>query len=129
MPIAEGNFDVRLAPQGCHDAVPAELGRLGIDKDFRGDLVGTSQGEMLAVNDADAGMAVYVALEKVDAEIAGRSGTFWLAHRGTIHGESSLLEVTVVPGSGTGELVGLTGAMTIDPANNHAYTFDYLLPD
>ena len=112
MPLAEGNFEVRLAPQGGHDAVPPELGRLGIDKDFRGDLVGTSRGEMLAVNDASAGMAVYVALEKVEAELAGRSGTFWLAHRGTIHGEASTLDVAVVPGSGTGGLSGLTGSMT-----------------
>jgi hypothetical protein len=127
MPIAKGNFDVVLAPQGGHDSVRADLGRLGIDKDFHGDLAGTSRGEMLAVNSAD-GFAAYVALEKVDGELGGRSGTFWLAHHGTIHGETSHLDVTVVPGSGTGELVGLTGSMTIDPANNHAYAFDYLVP-
>jgi hypothetical protein len=128
MPKAAGNFEVRLAPQGGHDAVPSELGRLGIDKDFRGDLVGTSRGEMLAVNDAAAGMAVYVALEKVEAVLGGRSGSFWLAHRGTIHAEDSALEVTVVPGSASGDLVGLTGSMTIDPANNHAYVLEYELP-
>jgi uncharacterized protein DUF3224 len=128
MPTAEGNFEVRLSPQGGHDAVPPELGRLGIDKDFRGDLTGTSRGEMLAVNDAATGSAVYVALEKVDARLAGRSGSFWLAHRGTIHGEDSSLDVTVVPGSATDELVGLSGSMTIDPAADHAYTFEYDLP-
>ena len=128
MPLAEGNFDVRLAPQGGHDAVPADLGRLGIDKDFHGELVGTSRGEMLAVNSAD-GFAVYVALEKIEGTLGGRTGSFWLAHRGEIHGEHNSLEVTVVPGSATGDLAGLTGSMTIDPANNHAYAFDYLLPD
>ena len=128
MPIAEGNFEVRLTPQGGHDAVPADLGRLGIDKNFRGDLVGASQGEMLAVNSAD-GFAVYVALERVEGTLEGRAGSFWLTHRGTIHGEDSHLDVTVVPGSGTGDFAGLAGSMTIDPANDHAYAFDYLLPD
>jgi hypothetical protein len=128
MPLAEGNFAVSLAPHAAHEQAPEGLGRLAIDKDFSGDLVGTSRGEMLAVNDATAGIAAYVALEKVEAVLAGRSGAFWLAHRGTIHGEDSSLEVTVVPGSGTGDLAGLSGMMTIDPAADHAYTFDYQLP-
>jgi hypothetical protein len=127
MARAEGNFDVRLSPQGGHDAVPADLGRLGIDKDFRGGIVGTSRGEMLAVNSPDA-FAVYVALEQFEGTVDGRSGTFWLAHRGTIHGDDSALDVTVVPGSATGELTGLSGSMTIDPAADHAYVFDYELP-
>jgi hypothetical protein len=129
MPIAEGHFAVALAPQAAHDQAPAGLGRLAIDKDFSGDLVGTSRGEMLAFNDATAGIAAYVALEKLDAVLAGRAGTFWLAHHGTIHGAESSLTVTVVPGSGTGQLKGLKGSMTIDPAADHAYTFDYQLAD
>ncbi len=36
------------------------------------------------------------------------------------------LSVTVVPDSGTGELVGLTGKMTIDIVDGkHFYGFDY----
>jgi hypothetical protein len=39
------------------------------------------------------------------------------------------LTVMVVPGSGTGELAGITGAMTITIANGkHSWTLEYTLP-
>jgi hypothetical protein len=39
------------------------------------------------------------------------------------------LAVAVVPDSGTGELVGLTGTMTIEiVGGEHRYVFDYVLP-
>jgi Protein of unknown function (DUF3224) len=39
------------------------------------------------------------------------------------------LSVTVVPDSGTDQLMGLTGAMTIDIVDGkHFYGFDYTLP-
>ena len=40
------------------------------------------------------------------------------------------LSVTVVPDSGTGELEGLTGKMTIKIADGkHSYEFEYTLAD
>jgi hypothetical protein len=40
------------------------------------------------------------------------------------------LSVTVVPDSGTGQLVGLAGKMTIIiTEGKHSYEFDYTLPD
>ncbi len=40
------------------------------------------------------------------------------------------LSVTVVPDSGSGQLVGLAGKMTITAANGrHSYVFDYSLPN
>jgi hypothetical protein len=39
------------------------------------------------------------------------------------------LSVTVVPDSGTGQLVGLAGKMTINIAEGkHSYDFEYTLP-
>ena len=40
------------------------------------------------------------------------------------------MSTTVVPESGTGQLAGLTGTMTIDIASGgkHSYRFDYTLP-
>jgi hypothetical protein len=44
-------------------------------------------------------------------------------------GVSDLI-ITVVPDSGTGDLVGLAGRMDIIIANGkHSYEFDYTLPD
>jgi hypothetical protein len=38
--------------------------------------------------------------------------------------------VRVVPDSGTAQLAGLTGTMTIDiDSGKHSYTFDYSLPE
>ena len=40
------------------------------------------------------------------------------------------LIVTVVPGSGTGQLAGIAGKMNIiiAPGGKHSYDFDYTLP-
>ncbi len=53
-----------------------------------------------------------------------------LYHIGTMDRGKPQLSVRVVPDSGTGQLTGLTGAMTIDiDAGNHSYGFDYSLPE
>lgn len=122
MPVATGNFEVKLTP------LDGAVGRMAIDKTFHGAIEAVSAGEMLAVNDPDAGFAAYVALEQVSGVVEGRAGSFWLQHKATMVNGEGQLEVAVVPGSGSGELAGLAGSMTIDAANNYAYTFDYLLP-
>jgi len=118
-----------MAPLEVHAAAPDGLGRMSIDKDFSGDIVGVSHGEMVAVNIPSGGSAAYVALELVEGSVHGKTGTFWLQHKATLlHGEGHM-DITVVPGSATGQLSGMTGSMVIDAGNNHAYEFDYLLPD
>lgn len=122
---ATGTFQVQLAPQ----ETAAPIGRMSIDKQFHGDLEGTSKGEMLAVRTEVEGSAGYVALEQVTGTLAGRSGTFYLQHTGTMDRGAPSLSVTVVPDSGTGGLAGLTGRMNIIiEGGRHAYEFDYTLP-
>jgi hypothetical protein len=76
------------------------------------------------------GSAGYVAIEQVTGVLRGRRGTFFLQHRGVMDRGTPTLSVTVVPDSGTGELEGLSGTMTIDIAGGeHSYTFDYALPE
>jgi uncharacterized protein DUF3224 len=130
MTHASGTFDVKLTPQptaGQADQTPA---RLSIDKQFHGDLEGASKGEMLSAGTSVKGSAGYVAIEKVTATLHGRSGTFVLQHSGTMTRGAPELSVTVVPDSGTSQLTGLTGKMTIRIADGkHFYEFDYTLPD
>ncbi|MEO5822472.1 MAG: DUF3224 domain-containing protein [Vicinamibacteraceae bacterium] len=126
---AKGPFDVKLTPQG--DATdPAAVGRMSLDKAFHGDIDATSVGEMLAVRSAVAGSAGYVALERVTGTLAGRKGTFALQHWGIMDKGTPELKISVVPDSGTGELIGLTGSMTIEiqPGGKHFYAFTYALP-
>ena len=123
---ATGTFDVNVSPLST-DAAP--LGRMGLDKEFHGDLAGTSKGEMLTFQSDVEGSAGYVAMERVTGTLHGRSGTFVLQHSGTMERGAMHLQLTVVPDSGTGELTGLAGSMQIIIEDGqHSYVFDYTLP-
>jgi FlaG/FlaF family flagellin (archaellin) len=128
---AKGTFEVKLTPQASDDkTADANLGRFTIDKQFSGDIVGTSKGQMLTVGTAIKGSAGYVAIEKITATLAGRTGTFILQHSGTMTRGTPQLNISVVPDSGTDQLEGLTGKMVINiEAGKHSYAFDYSLPE
>ena len=129
MPHASGTFEVKITSQPKDDyADGATLGRMTIDKHFRGDLTGSSRGQMLSAGTPVKGSAGYVAIEQVTGTLAGRAGTFILQHSGTMNRGAPTLTLGVVPDSGSGELTGLTGSMQIDiAAGKHSYRFDYEL--
>ena len=129
MTHASGEFEVDLGPQPLHDAAAdSGLGRMSIDKRFLGDLEATSRGEMLSFRSGVEGSAGYVAIERVSGTLHGRRGTFVLQHSGTMDRGQPGLSVTVVPDSGTGELEGLSGTMTIEIVEGrHLYGFEYAL--
>src|SRR5580658_6592344 len=132
MAHASGNFEVKISPQKPDntEAELANLGRMSIDKQFHGDLEASSKGEMLAAMTDVKGSAGYVAIERVTGTLDGRSGMFVLQHSGTMTRGESQLSVTVVPDSGTSELTGLAGTLTIRIADKqHFYEFDYTLPE
>lgn len=126
---AAGGFDVTVTAQpadGHADGVT--LGRMTLDKQFHGDLDATSKGQMLTGMGGVKGSAAYVAIEQVSGTLHGRTGTFILQHTGVMDRGAPQLTITVVPDSGTGQLEGLAGAMSIDIAEGrHAYTFSYTL--
>jgi hypothetical protein len=130
---ASGPFDVKITPQkpDNKDAEAANLARMSIDKQFHGDLEGTSKGEMLATSPDAKGSGVYVALERVTGSLKGRSGSFVLHHTGIMTRGVPLLTIEVVPDSGTGQLIGLTGKMMINIAKDgkHSYDFEYTLTE
>jgi hypothetical protein len=126
---ASGTFEVKLTPQASDEStVGSTLGRMSIDKQFHGDLEGTSKGEMLTGMTSVKGSAGYVAIERVSGTLKGRKGTFILQHTGIMTRGAPSLTITVVPDSGTGELVGLAGTMSITIADGkHSYDFEYTL--
>ena len=128
---AKGTFEVKLTPQGPDDkTADPTLSRMTIDKQFHGDLEGTSKGQMLTAGTDVKGSAGYVAIEKVTGTLNGRTGTFILQHTGTMDRGKPQLSITVVPDSGTGQLKGLTGKMAIIITDGkHSYEFEYTLPD
>jgi hypothetical protein len=126
MTRAKGMFDVKLTPQSTDES--KTLGRMAMDKQFHGDLEGTGKGEMLTAGTEVKDSAGYVAIERISGRLQGRSGTFILQHTGTMNRGQPSLSVSVVPDSGTGELTGLAGTMTIDlGGGKHAYVFDYTI--
>jgi hypothetical protein len=122
-----GTFEVKLVPQAHEDNVgDPGIGRMSIEKQFFGDLVATSKGQMFAVRTDVSGSAGYVAMERVVGTLQGRTGSFALQHSGTMTRGEKQLSVTVVPDSGADELVGLSGTMGIEILDGkHLYTFEY----
>ncbi len=124
---AAGPFQVKLTPQPAADTAEEQaLGRMTIDKQFHGDLEATSRGQMLAAGTDVKGSAGYVAIERVTGKLGEREGSFHLQHSATMNRGAPSLSITVIPDSGTGGLVGLSGSMTIDISDGkHSYRFDY----
>jgi hypothetical protein len=127
---AKGTFVVKLLPLTFEgQAEGGKLARMSIDKEIAGDLVATTQGQMLSAVTDVKGSAGYVALERVEGTLHGRKGSFVLQHTGTMNKGAPSLSVTVVPDSGAGELVGLVGDLKIIIADGkHSYVFEYTLP-
>ena len=127
--FAKGSFVVKVLPlvfEGQPEA--GALGRMSIDKEISGDLVATSKGQMLSAGTETKGSAGYVAIEHVVGTLHGRKGSFTLQHSGTMNRGAPSLSVSVVPDSGTGELVGLIGDFKIiRVAGKHSYEFNYSL--
>jgi hypothetical protein len=127
---AEGAFDVRTTPLAADEATMGTLiGRYSLVKQYHGDLDAASKGEMLGAGEPSSGSAGYVAVEQVTGTLHGQTGSFALQHIGAMEHGSYKLAVAVVPGSGTAQLTGLAGTLTITVANGkHSYNFEYTLP-
>jgi Protein of unknown function (DUF3224) len=128
---AKGTFEVKMAPQPAQEGVgDASIGRMALDKQYSGELEATAKGQMLAIRSPVEGSAGYVALERISGVLHGRRGEFALQHNGTMTRGVPQLTVTVVPDSGTGELLGLAGTLTITQTDGkHFYDIEYTLPD
>jgi len=128
---AKGVFDIKMTPMPADEYADGKaLGRVAADKQYHGDLEGSGKGQMLTATGEVTGSAVYVATERVIGSLGGRSGTFLLAHRGVMNRGAQQLEIDVVPDSGTGELQGIAGKLSINitPDGKHFYDFEYTLP-
>lgn len=125
---ASGEFDVKLTPQ--NESADMTVGRMMLDKEFHGELEGTSKGQMLmASSDSVPGSAGYVAIERVTGKLNGRHGSFYLQHSGIMTRGAGELTITVIPDTATDQLAGLTGRLNIIIADGkHSYEFDYMLP-
>ncbi|MEO6510149.1 MAG: DUF3224 domain-containing protein, partial [Nocardioides sp.] len=124
---ARGTFAVTLTPE--ESGLPM-VGRFALEKTYAGDAVGTGAGIMLSGGDPASGEAGYVVLEVAELTIASRSGTFAMQQLGTMSGGDQSITYVVTPGSGTGDLAGITGRLELDIRDGqHHYDLVYELPD
>lgn len=126
---ATGTFEVSVTPADPEvKAAGLGLSRYTLTKTFSGGMSGSGVGQMLAGGPSEQ-VGTYVALERFVGTLDGREGAFLLAHRGDMDAEGFTLSITVAPGSGTGELTGITGdfALTI-VGGEHRYDLSYRLP-
>jgi Protein of unknown function (DUF3224) len=127
---ARGTFKVSTETQSEHKAEGASLARMSFSKQFHGGLEGTSTGEMLSATSEVEGSAGYVAITRFSGSLDGHAGTFVLQHSGTMRRGIRQQSVHVVPDSGTGQLVGLAGTLTVEiRAGKHFYDFEYTIEE
>lgn len=92
------------------------LSRIEISKEFTGDsITGESKGEGLfcGMNDPEAG-AGYLVNERFEGILDGRSGSFVMQHGGLMGPDIEPHTFgSIVPGSGTGQLKGISGSIEI----------------
>jgi hypothetical protein len=123
---AHGTFTVDVHPLS---PAPADgLTRYTINKVIHGDLEATTKGEMFGAGDFKLGTAGYVGIEMVTGTLGGKQGSFALQHFATMDANGPKMQIIVSPGSGTGELKGLTGTFTIRiEGKEHFYDLEYSL--
>jgi len=121
---ASGTFEIDLTPQ--EDSGFA-AGRMLIRKTYLGDMTGSGIGQMISKR-LENGTAVYYAIEEFSGLVQGKSGGFTLVHKGHMSKESQSLDVTILEGSGSGELQNISGSMLIiQDANGHQYELTFEL--
>ncbi|HAT29666.1 MAG TPA: DUF3224 domain-containing protein [Janthinobacterium sp.] len=128
--FATGTFEVSMTP-----ATPPQneegvaLGRLTLEKRYAGALVATGAGQMLTAVTDTSGSAAYVAIERISGTLDGRGGSFVVRHSGAMSGGAEQLALLIVADSGTRQLRGISGGMTITSAEQgHTYALSYCLP-
>jgi Protein of unknown function (DUF3224) len=128
MPIAQGTFEVKMnAEPPYFEADGVTLARATFDKTFHGPLSATGHVQFLSVRASEH--AAYVALERIEGSLEGKSGSFVATHQAFASPGERSLQITIVPGTATGGLTGLTGKMLIEVVEGkHNYTLDYHLP-
>jgi len=127
---AKGTFDVKVTPLPPEEGIGhAGISRLNLFKQLHGDLDGQVHGQMLAQGNPNGGAAGYVAMDVVEATLAGRTGTFAMQHVGSMGAGPMRMDINIVPGSGTGGFIGIEGRFQITIVDKqHFYDLEYTLP-
>ncbi|MFN0247290.1 MAG: DUF3224 domain-containing protein [Kofleriaceae bacterium] len=128
MPTAKGKFDVKMNPEPPYfEGSGVTLARATFDKIFHGALSGKGLVQFLSVRAGEH--AAYVAMERIEGTLDGKTGSFVVTHKALASAEAKSLVIEIVPGTGTEGLAGISGTMHVDIVDKqHLYTIEYSLP-
>jgi Protein of unknown function (DUF3224) len=104
------------------------LSRVHISRTFSGDLTGEGMAEILITKSEGGGG--YTGQDLITGTLNGRAGSFVIQHGGILGPDGVTNSGTIVPGTGAGELEGITGQATLlaDEEGNHTLTLEFVLP-
>lgn len=125
---ATGKINVKTYDPTPYDqsAEGPTLSRIHVVEDFSGDIAGEGVATFLQTTRAED-EASFVGVERVEGSVGGRSGTFVLQDQGSLKGSTVSGTWFVIPGSGTGDLIGLRGegGFTAELGQRADITLDY----
>ncbi|MFZ0063836.1 MAG: DUF3224 domain-containing protein [Pyrinomonadaceae bacterium] len=125
---AKATFGIKSWDEKPYDEIEGapKLTRVSATKSYQGDIEGEGKLEYLMMY-RSAGSANFMGLERVTGSVGGRSGSFVLQHSGAFEEGVAKVTLSVVPGSGTGALRGMTGegGFSVGHQPPYAMTLDY----
>jgi hypothetical protein len=127
---ANARFTIRSWDEKPYSEGPDQpkLTKAAVAKTYTGDIDGEAHVEYLMMYRGD-GTASFVGLERFVGRLAGRTGSFVLQRTGVFEGGHAKESYSVVPGSATGELSGLTGegASSVGHGSDYPFALSYQL--
>jgi hypothetical protein len=129
MAEATGSFQLSSWNEETYEDEPRKMTLATVEQTFSGDITGVGAVRWLMAYRPD-GRARFVGMQKIDGTLGGRGGSFILETAGDFDGQMARWTVTVVRGSGTGELSGLdgSGSFGAEHGPEATYKIDYQLP-
>jgi hypothetical protein len=126
MSTASGSFQVSSWKEDTYEELETGRGLTDavVSLAFSGAIDGEASVRWLMAYRAD-GTATFVGLARVTGAVDGRSGGFVLSNTGEFDGTAARGTWSVVGGSGTGALQGITGTGGFEAGQEATYTLDY----
>ena len=115
----EKSFSDPVSPGPGHSG---KLTKASVKKTYIGDVEGEGILEYLMAY-KDDGSAEFVGYERVTGKVDGVPGSFVFRHSGTYADDRMVQTTVVVEGSGTGELIGISGRSEIMAGHDKDYPF------
>jgi hypothetical protein len=123
---SESKFKIAGWDEKAFSEGEGKLTRASVRKTYAGDLTGEGVLEYLMAYQPD-GAAEYLGYERVTGHLDGLAGSFVFRHSGTYSRDQMVQTSTIVEGSGTGELSGITGRTELVAGHEqeHPFTLEF----